>query len=221
MHRDEMSEHGFGIAFDVRDAVIRTWDGTTSPLPVARWCGTSIAETDRVFDTAVLDRCDGPTLDLGCGPGRFLGALQSRRVIALGIDSSPAAVAIARAGGCHVLQRDLFDVLPGEGRWQRVLLIDGNIGIGGNPLRVLRRAIEMSSGTGTTLVEVDADVEHIRTDLIRVEAWSMAGKAVRGQWFRWARVGILGLEDLAAELGLVVDRVWEAGGRRVVEVGHR
>ena len=33
-----------------------------------------------------------------------------------------------------MLRRDLFAPLPGEGRWHHVLLADGNIGIGGDPV---------------------------------------------------------------------------------------
>ena len=35
--------------------------------------------------------------------------------------------------------RDVFDPLPGEGRWETALLADGNIGIGGDPVALLRR----------------------------------------------------------------------------------
>src|SRR5205814_3162945 len=34
------------------------------------WCGPL-----RAGDAALVDRCTGPTLDVGCGPGRLAGAL--------------------------------------------------------------------------------------------------------------------------------------------------
>src|SRR5690242_5511458 len=78
-------------------------------------------------DDAVLDRCHGPTLDLGCGPGRLVAQLARRGVPALGVDVSHAAVRLGRAAGAAVLRRSVFDRLPGTGRWRHALLMDGNI----------------------------------------------------------------------------------------------
>ena len=36
-----------------------------------------------------------------------------------------------------MVRRDLFGALPGEGTWSHVLLADGNIGIGGDPVTLL------------------------------------------------------------------------------------
>ena len=75
----------------------------------------------------------GPVLDVGCGPGRFVIGLAQRGTVALGVDPAPAAVALCRSRGAPVLQKSVFDPLPGQGRWRTVLLADGNIGIGGDP----------------------------------------------------------------------------------------
>ena len=90
-----------------------------------------------------LELCEGPTIDLGCGPGRLVAELIRRGVPALGVDQSATAVGLARRSGAPALRRDVFGPLPGAGRWQTVLLADGNVGLGGDPLRVLRRAAEL------------------------------------------------------------------------------
>ena len=41
--------------------------------------------------------------------------------------------------GVAALLRDVFDPVPGEGRWETALLADGNIGIGGDPVALLER----------------------------------------------------------------------------------
>ena len=64
----------------------------------------------------------GPTIDLGCGPGRLVARLIERGVPALGVDQSATAVGLARRSGAPALRRDVFEPLPGTGRWQTVLL---------------------------------------------------------------------------------------------------
>jgi len=73
------------------------------------------------------------------GPGRFVAALAARGIPALGVDISAAAVQMTIQRGGTALHQDLFAPLPGHGRWARVLLADGNIGIGGGPSRRRRR----------------------------------------------------------------------------------
>ena len=41
--------------------------------------------------------------------------------------------------GAPALCRSVFDPLPAEGRWAAVLALDGNIGIGGDPVAFLDR----------------------------------------------------------------------------------
>jgi len=94
-------------------------DGSRRPLPVEGWLHESPG------DKSILDRCEGPTLDIGSGPGRLTVALSERGIPALGIDITPYAVGLARSSGALVLLRDVFDRVPGTGRWTTVLLADG------------------------------------------------------------------------------------------------
>ena len=64
------------------------------PLDVTRWS----APADEV-DQLVVSRCHGPVLDLGCGPGRMVQALNEAGVPALGVDMSAMAVQEARSRG--------------------------------------------------------------------------------------------------------------------------
>ncbi|MEU8662357.1 class I SAM-dependent methyltransferase, partial [Actinoplanes philippinensis] len=113
------------------------------------WCRDVIAG-----DATLLERCTGPTLDVGCGPGRLTGALTEAGRPALGIDISAAAVRLARERGAVALQRDVFDPVPGTGRWRHLLLADGNIGIGGDPHRLLLRCGELLGPGGRLHAEV-------------------------------------------------------------------
>lgn len=206
----------FDAVFASGDCRLRHSDGSVEHWPVNRWCAVDVDPADLRFDAAVAHHCVGSTIDLGCGPGRLLDALTARDMIALGVDSSAVAVTMARRRGRTVLQRDIHEPLPGEGRWTTALVIDGNVGIGGDPTRVLTRAGEIVRPGGTILVEIDPAVEHVEREMVRVET-----SEVTGSWFPWARIGLLGAENVAHASGLSVRRTWEESGRQVVEMSHR
>ena len=132
---------------------IRDARGGVSDLPVAQWLGGHGA--DEPFDTAVIAMCDGPTIELGCGPARLVAGLVRRGVPALGVDQSATAVRLARRRGTPVLHGDVFGPLPGVGQWATVLLADGTVGLGGDPQRLLSVAAQLLRRGGRCLVEVD------------------------------------------------------------------
>lgn len=181
-----------------------TDDGQVLTLDVARW----LAAPDAA-DHTVLQRCTGPVLDVGCGPGRFVGSLNRRGIAALGVDIAETAVALTRGQGLPALLRDVFGDLPGEGRWPTVLLMDGNVGIGGDPLRLLTRIRALIAPGGRLIVETDAGDDVL--DLLQVR-FAHAGRPV-GASFGWARVGRDPLVRCAADAGYVVAESWRADGR--------
>ena len=103
---------------------------------------------------------------------------------------------------------DVFDPLPGSGQWQTVLLVDGNIGLGGDPLRILGRAAELLCRGGRCVTEFDAEAIGIRVRWVRLES---AGDI--GPWFRWASVGVDSADALAAQVGLTLTGVRLIGSR--------
>ncbi|MGW0967655.1 class I SAM-dependent methyltransferase [Streptomyces sp. NPDC002516] len=212
---------------------LRRTDGWLLPLEVERWC----ARADAV-DLEVLACCEGAVLDVGCGPGRLVAELAARGRPALGIDVSEAAVARTVRLGGQALRRSVFESLPGEGRWGTALLVDGNIGIGGDPAALLRRTAELLAPGGLLIAETvaGADVDE-RVDVRIVSAAHgdesdelMAGAAGhpaggedgdRGAAgapaaFPWARVGTPALLRHAARAGWRTDAQWSAGGRSFV-----
>ncbi|MFE2096151.1 class I SAM-dependent methyltransferase [Streptomyces sp. NPDC059468] len=189
---------------------LRRTDGWLLPLEVERWC----ADADAV-DSAVLDRCEGAVLDVGCGPGRLVAELAARGRTVLGVDVSEAAVTRTITVGGQALRRSVFDPLPGEGRWGTVLLMDGNVGIGGDPRALLHRMSQLLVPGGLLIAEtVPLDVDE-RT---RVQVVDVAhGQARTGDPFPWARIGtpaLLQLADRAAEWR--AEAQWTAGDRRFV-----
>jgi SAM-dependent methyltransferase len=182
-------------ATPVRPAVVlRAHTGEALELDLGRWHD---AATDEEAD--LLDTVDGPVIDLGCGPGRLVVRLASQRVPALGVDSSPSAIALARMRGATVLERDIFGPLPGEGRWGTALLFDGNVGIGGDPARLLRRCRQLTGGRG----EVVAEVQPPGTGWRRLTAW-FERDGRRSESFAWAVVDADAITGLARRAGLDV-----------------
>ncbi|MBB5873021.1 SAM-dependent methyltransferase [Allocatelliglobosispora scoriae] len=159
-------------------------------------------------DITVVTRCGGPTIDIGCGPGRLTAAVSDLGVVALGIDISPDAVRLAEARGAWALERSVFDPLPGEGDWAHALLIDGNLGIGGDPRGLLRRCAQLLRPSGTVLVEVEPPGTPTWHGNVAIsDAWRTS------EVFAWSIVGVDRIPELAADAGLRVADIWTEEGR--------
>jgi SAM-dependent methyltransferase len=188
---------------------LRLLDGRTLLLPLDRY----VSAPDAV-DRALLTGLDGPVLDVGCGPGRHLRALAARGVFALGVDLSPAAVRLATGSGARAIVASIFDELPGAGTWRTALLLDGNIGIGGSPIRLLRRIATLLSANGAAVVELAPDPSDTFATLARLEHADSVSR-----WFPWAWVSVRDIERLAAAAGLRCERMSSIGGRLFAVLG--
>ena len=173
---------------------LRSHAGRRLPLDPGRWHRPPTGDEQRL-----LAGLPSPVLDVGCGPGRIVTGLARLGKVALGVDPAHAAVRLARQRGADVLQRSVFDPLPGHGRWMAVLLLDGNLGIGGDPVRLLRRCGELTAPTGVVVVEVHGPGVGHERHCARLE-----DGPVHGAWFPWSVVGIDALGDVAAAAGLSV-----------------
>ncbi|MFJ1789367.1 class I SAM-dependent methyltransferase [Streptomyces anulatus] len=198
---------------------LRRSDGWLLPLDVERWCSDAGSA-----DLSALHRCEGPVLDIGCGPGRLVAELASLGHRALGIDVSEAAVARTRGLGGAALLRSVFDPLPGEGRWGTLLLLDGNIGIGGDPAALLDRAADLLGADGLLIAEtspVDVDERvRVRLDDGRdgTDGGTTPASACDAEPFPWARIGTPALLRHARAGGWRTPGQWGAEGRTFVSL---
>ncbi|MGI5451214.1 class I SAM-dependent methyltransferase [Streptomyces sp. CA-243310] len=158
---------------------LRDAEGWCLPLDIRRWCGEADAA-----DRAVVDRCVGSVLDIGCGAGRLVEELARRGQRVLGIDVCPTAIISTVCRGGTAVSRSVFDSLPGEGGWDTALLVDGNIGIGGDPRRLLERVHGLVRFRGLLIAETaPTDIDERRR--VRIHA----GQMTPGPVFSWAAVG--------------------------------
>ncbi len=189
------------------------------PPVVLRGETGDVANGDRWLDPAdavdqrLLDRCVGPVLDVGCGPGRHAVALAERGVPTLGVDITEGLLAVARPRGATVLRRSVFDPVPGTGRWGTVLVLDANLGIGGDLAALLERLHELLAPGGLVLAEPAA---------------SAGGTAARievdgsvGPWFPWVEVDESALLAEVARGGcFTLQERWVDEGRTFVALSR-
>ena len=185
------------------NARLRLRDGSLLAMPLERYLGAPDA-----IDSQVLAVARGPVLDVGCGPGRHLHALAGLGVFALGVDLSPVAVELATGRGARAIVGSIFDELPGIGAWRSALLLDGNVGIGGAPDRLLARIATLLREDGEVLVELESPRARTDSMLARIETPDRVSS-----WFPWARVAVHDIAAVADSGGLVAVRSWSAGAR--------
>ena len=177
-------------------------DGSRTPLQADGW------QHARPGDASLIQRCNGPTLDVSYGPGRLTVALAEHGIPALGIDATPHAVQLGQASGGLTLPRDVFGRVPGTGRWMTVLLVDGNVGIGGDPAALLRRVSELLTPLGQALVELQPPGAALRRAQVRLRRGAQASA-----WFPWAYVGVDQIAAVADGSGLSPAETWSAADR--------
>jgi SAM-dependent methyltransferase len=184
---------------------LRSVEGVELPLEVGRWMGIPDVHEERALALAIA-----PVLDVGCGPARHTIALLRRGVGALGLDESPAIVGLATRRGASVLQGSVFDPVPGQGLWGSVLLLDGNIGIGGDPYRLLRRVRALLRPGGRALAELDSTDSTLHRLLVHVTGIPVGAPEER---FAWATVGPRAMSSLARAAGFHRPELWRDGRR--------
>lgn len=196
--------HAMDQAFAGADCHTVSPNGSARLLDVQQWR----AEADEEDVVLFVDPCRGTTLDIGCGPGRLAAALGIRGIPAMGIDMSLEAIRQARDRGVVAIRRDVFSTVPGEGRWDHALLADGNLGIGGDPIRLLRRVADLVRPGGDIIAELNPDGVGVVREQVRLRVGGLMTAP-----FAWASVGIDGIEAVATATGLSVVETQSVGIR--------
>ena len=155
------SEDAFGAALldylegrDIPELVLETDDGETGPAMHPEWFFRSFDRWEW-WDRKLLPLVDhGPVLDLGAGAGRASLYLHERGLAVTAVDASPGAVEVCRRRGVGDVRLGDVNDPPADQRWAGVLLLCGNLGLGGSwegSRRLLARLAELAA-PGAVLV---------------------------------------------------------------------
>jgi SAM-dependent methyltransferase len=176
---------------------------TVTVLDLCTW-----ARPANGLERMVLRDLRGPVLEVGCGPGRLVAALAEAGTVALGIDTSPFALELAARRGASTYNGSIFGPVPDEGCWESALLVDGSIGIGGDPVVLLRRVHAVLRPGGIALVEVRPPGAPSSRGVAAVEHALGTFETIA-----WAELGVDQLHEVAARAGFDVERRRRIGAR--------
>lgn len=157
--------------------------------------------------------CTGPTIELGCGPGRLVARL-IQRASPHSVSTDPRPRSSWRAGAvrrpCWVT---CSRSCPERACGRRCYWSTATSGFGGDPLRILARAFELLARGGRCIAEFEAETIGIRSRWVRLES-----SCEVGPWFRWATVGVDSAAALAAQVGLTLTGVRLIGDRVIASL---
>jgi SAM-dependent methyltransferase len=147
------SQDAFGAALldylegkDVPELVLEDRGGRTGPAMHPEWFFRSFEQWDWQEREILPLVAQGPVLDLGAGAGRAALYLQQRGLSVTAVDASPGAAEVCRRRGVADVRLGDVNDPPGDRRWAAVLLLCGNLGLGGSwdgTRRLLARLAEL------------------------------------------------------------------------------
>ena len=112
----------------------------------------------------------------------MVAALTESGRSALGVDLSATAVETSRRRGALALRRDVTGPLPGEGRWGTVLLMDSNLGLGGDADMLLRRCRSLVAAGGLIICEADPEPAVDQTHRVLLTSGTVTGSVAQTRW---------------------------------------
>ena len=182
-------------------------DGTVVPAMHPEWFFREPAAWEPE-ERALVDLISaGPVLDLGAGAGRVALHLQRRDLDVTAVESSPGAADVCRRRGVRdVRVHDLNDP-PADQRWSTVLLLCGNLGLGGSwhgNRRLLQRLAAACAPDALLIADSVNDESRMSVGL-RIRYGDLVTP-----WWRQRNVRADEVEALAEGTGWVVERHVEA-----------
>jgi SAM-dependent methyltransferase len=177
--------------------------GRVAPALRPEWFFRQFDEWDW-WDQELLPRLTaGPVLDLGAGAGRAALWLQDRGLDVTAIDASPLAAHVCHSRGVRDVRISDLNNPPADQRWQAVLLLCGNLGLGGSYAgirRLLGRLADVCA-PGAVLVGDTVDTSGPPDVGLRIR---YGGQAT--PWWRQYNIPVSEVPALIDGTGWLIDR---------------
>jgi SAM-dependent methyltransferase len=152
------SQDAFGAALldylqgnDVPGLILEVEGGESGPAMHPEWFFQSFEQWEW-WDRELLPLVEhGPVLDLGAGAGRAALYLQGRGLRVTAVEASPGAAEVCRRRGVADVRPGDLNEPPADQPWAGVLLLCGNLGLGGSwegNRRLLTRLAELVAPGG-------------------------------------------------------------------------
>lgn len=203
---------------EVAEPLLEVDDGTVVPAMHPEWFFRDFDRWDW-WDRELLPSIEaGPVLDLGAGAGRASLYLQGRGFAVTAVESSPGAAEVCRRRGVtDVRVGDLNDP-PTDQPWQTILLLCGNLGLGGSwegNRRLLTR-LAQSAAPGAVLIG----------DSVNYSGRAEIGLRIRyrelvSPWWRQRNVAAREVLDLVDGTGWTIQAQLEDGADHSVALERR
>lgn len=190
---------------DVADLLLDVRGGTTTTAMHPAWFFRGFDEWDP-WERDLLGAVgvgDGPVLDLGCGAGRAALHFQSMGLPVTAVDSSPGAVEVCRRRGVTDARLGNFVASPPAGHWGAVLLLCGNLGLGGTfeGNRSLLRSLAAVCRPGAVLVGDSVRGDHADGLELRIRYRDLVG-----DWWAQRNVDSSEVPALVEGTGWTIER---------------
>ena len=117
---------------EVAQPLLEIDGGRIGPAMHAEWFFRSFEAWDGWDRELLSGVSEGPVLDLGCGAGRAALYCQGLGVEVTAMDNSPGAIEVCRRRGVVDARVGDLNEPPDDRRWGAVLLMCGNLGLGGS-----------------------------------------------------------------------------------------
>jgi len=139
---------------DVPELALEALGGGVGPAMHPEWFFRQFEQWEWLDQQLLPLIGQGPVLDLGAGAGRASLYLQERGLSVTAVDASPGAVKVCQLRGVADVRLGDVNDPPDDRRWAGVLLLCGNLGLGGSweGNRTLLARLSELCAPGTVLV---------------------------------------------------------------------
>jgi SAM-dependent methyltransferase len=188
-------------------------EGVEEPLDLAFY----LSDRVRSVEAKALSHAVGRILDIGCGAGRVMAYLQALGHDVVGIDIDAKLVELCRKRGLTRVSVSSYEQLTDVGTFETLLLMDRNIGMGGNTeglLKLFELCHDLCCPQGLLIFDsVEVPPEYANpTPGVSEKRLRYKYGASEGPEFGWIHINDMNAKRILADAGWTARQVYREGG---------